>query len=139
MVAIADGDTLTILDSENVQHKIRLAGIDAPERSQDFANRSKENLSRLAFHKNVWVVGGKTDRYGRIVGVVRVDEADICLEQIKAGLAWHFKRFEHEQPPRERQTYAAAEREARLARRGIWSIPGPTPPWEFRAASRPSQ
>ena len=75
VVGVADGDTVTVLDAEKVQHKIRLAGIDAPEKSQPFGNRSKQNLSDLVFQKDVRVDWDKRDRYGRIVGKVMVQPA----------------------------------------------------------------
>jgi endonuclease YncB( thermonuclease family) len=131
-VAIADGDTLTVLDAAKNQHKIRLSGIDAPEKRQPLGSRSKENLSRLAFDKEVTVDWQKRDRFDRIVGKVMVEGQDVNLEQIKAGVAWHFKRYEQEQPLADRLSYAQAESEARADQRGIWREPQPVAPWEFR-------
>ncbi len=65
VVGVADGDTITVLDADKVQHKIRLSGIDAPEKKQPFGNRSKDSLSELAFDKTVNVETSKRDRYGR--------------------------------------------------------------------------
>lgn len=70
VVGISDGDTITVLDSSNGQHKIRLAGIDAPEKSQAFGQRSKENLSALVFGKPVTIETKKNDRYAREIGKV---------------------------------------------------------------------
>lgn len=131
-ISITDGDTLTVLDASNTQHKIRLAGIDAPERKQPFGNVSRQHLAQLAFGKAVLVVHDKKDRYGRHVGKVTVDGADVNLEQIKAGLAWHYKAYEGEQPAEDRAAYAAAELAARSARRGLWSEASAVPPWEWR-------
>ena len=72
VVGVADGDTITVLDSDNVQHKIRLAGIDAPEKKQAFGTRSKESMSDLAFGKALDVETSKRDRYGRQIGKVLV-------------------------------------------------------------------
>jgi endonuclease YncB( thermonuclease family) len=132
VVRIVDGDTITILDPQNVQHKIRLQGIDAPERRQDFSEVSRENLASLVFGKYVRIEYEKVDRYGRLVGKVWVDGNDECLEQLKAGLAWHYKEFEKEQSPTDRQLYANAEQQARLQKRGLWKDSNPTPPWEYR-------
>ncbi|HVQ39936.1 MAG TPA: thermonuclease family protein [Pyrinomonadaceae bacterium] len=132
VVKIADGDTITILDAQNVQHKIRLQGIDAPERRQDFSDASREHLANLVFGKSVDVEYAKTDHYGRLVGKVWIGGNDECLEQIRAGLAWHFKEYEKEQSHDDRQLYAKAEQEARAQRRGLWKDAGPTPPWEYR-------
>lgn len=132
VVGVSDGDTLTALDESKRQIKVRLAGIDAPERGQDFSNRAKQNLSRMVFGKQVTLEGGKIDRYGRLVAKVVVGGVDANLEQIKAGLAWHFKRYANEQTLKDRREYAAAEVEARKAKRGIWSIASPVAPWDFR-------
>jgi endonuclease YncB( thermonuclease family) len=87
VVGISDGDTVTVLDASRTQHKIRLAGIDAPERRQAFGNVSKQNLSREVFKKEVTVDYDKRDRHRRIVGKVFVEGADVCLRQIEDGLA----------------------------------------------------
>jgi endonuclease YncB( thermonuclease family) len=106
-VAIADGDTLTVLDSGNEQQKVRLAGIDTPEKAQPFGTASKQNLSALVFGKTVTVVFVKFDRYQKMVGKVLLGGQDVCLEQIKAGLAWHYKKYEREQSSEDRSRYAA--------------------------------
>jgi endonuclease YncB( thermonuclease family)/methylphosphotriester-DNA--protein-cysteine methyltransferase len=136
VVKVSDGDTITVLDKENRQHKIRFQGIDAPESKQDYGQVSKDNLAKMIFGKEVKVVWSKTDKYGRTVGKILLDGRDINIEQIKAGLAWHYKTYEKEQPPEDRLTYAAAEQEARAARRGLWQDPNPTPPGEWRADAK---
>jgi endonuclease YncB( thermonuclease family) len=132
VIGLADGDTVTVLDSSKVQHRIRLAGIDAPEKKQAFGSRSQQSLSELVFQKSVRIDYAKRDRYGRIVGKVLVNDVDTSLEQIKRGMAWHYKAYEQEQNGLERELYAQTERDARRARRGLWQDPSPTPPWEFR-------
>ena len=102
VVRVTDGDTIVILDSANTQHKIRLTGIDAPERKQAFGTKSKEHLSDLVAGKFVFVEYAKRDRYQRILGKVLLSDQDMNLEQIKAGLAWHYKKYQKEQPPPER-------------------------------------
>ncbi len=139
VVAIADGDTITVLDAGNSQHRVRLQGIDAPERGQAFGTVSRQNLANLIFNRQVTVEYDKLDRYGRIVGKVLVDGRDICLEQIRAGLAWHYKQYENEQSPEDRRLYAEAEREARAARRELWRDESPTPPWDFRRSNGPQR
>lgn len=136
VVGIADGDTVTVLDAQKVQHKIRLAGIDAPEKAQPFGNRSKESLSDLAFNKTVVVETDKRDRYGRAVGKVLVNGRDVNLIQVERGMAWHYKAYEREQSPNDRMLYDAAEAGARAARRGLWRDSEPTPPWDYRKAKR---
>lgn len=133
VIGIADGDTITVLDSAHAQHKIRLSGIDAPEKAQPFGQRSKQSLSSLVFQQRVTVEWSKQDRYGRIVGkVITPNGTDANLEQIKRGLAWHYKQYEREQPPADRVVYGQAEEEARGSRVGLWSDAQPVPPWEYR-------
>lgn len=132
VVGIADGDTLTLLDDSDQQHKIRIGGIDAPEKRQPFGQRSKENLSRLAFSKPAEATCPKRDRYQREVCTVTVDGRDIGLEQIRAGLAWWYRKYAKEQPPLQRVDYEQAESSARQQRVGIWADGEPIPPWEFR-------
>ena len=132
VVTIADGDTITVLDATETQHRIRLAGIDAPELHQAFGNQSKQSLSEMIFGRDVTVSYQKIDQYGRIVGKILLDGRDINLEQIKAGMAWHYKYYENEQTQEDRQGYASAEEDARAARRGLWQDPNPIEPYEFR-------
>lgn len=127
-----DGDTVTLLDLDMVQHRIRLAGIDAPEKSQAFGQASKQSLSDLVFAQDVMVETGKSDKYGRLVGKVTVTGVDANLEQVKRGLAWHYKAYAREQSKADRDAYAAAEDAARLGRIGLWRDITPIPPWEFR-------
>lgn len=132
VVGVADGDTLTLLDEGRNQYKIRLAGIDAPEKKQPFGRRSKEKLSDLAFNRNVRVIWEKKDRYGRIVGKIISETRDVNLEMVSAGLAWHYKAYEGEQTLTDRRLYENAEQNARLMKKGLWHDAYPTPPWDFR-------
>ena len=132
VISVADGDTITILDDTQTQHKIRLTGIDAPEKKQPFGQRSKQSLSDLVFAKTVTVETNKVDKYKRNVGKVLVDGLDANLVQVQRGFAWHYKAYEREQSTIDRKAYAVAESEARAARRGLWADSEPVPPWEFR-------
>jgi len=132
VVRVADGDTITVLDAANVQHKIRLAGIDAPEKKQAFGQRSKESLSELAAGKQVVVQTDKRDRYGRQIGKVLVDGQDANLEQINRGMAWFYRKYQAEQSPSDRRLYEAAEDAAKADERGLWRDSAPVAPWEFR-------
>jgi len=136
VVAIADGDTVTVLDSSDTQHRIRLEGIDAPEAHQAFGSRSKQHLSDLIYGKDVTVSYYKTDQYGRLVGKILLDGTDINLAQVTAGMAWHYKEYEREQTPADRELYAKAEDDARAARRGLWIDPDPVEPSQFRREQR---
>ena len=132
VVAVHDGDTITVLDTNRTQHKIRLAGIDAPELKQAFGSRSKQNLSSLIYNRQVTVDWQKHDRYGRTVGVVLVDGHDVNLEQVRAGMAWWYRQYARDQSPADRRLYEAAENDARTAKRGLWVDANPVPPWKWR-------
>ena len=129
---MADGDTITVLDDTNTQHKIRLTGIDAPEKRQAFGNVSKQSSSEMVAGQSVAVDWVKVDRYGRKVGKVLLAGLDCILEQIKRGLAWHYKQYQREQSSTDQQSYAAAEIAAKEAKLGLWRDVDLTPPWEFR-------
>jgi endonuclease YncB( thermonuclease family) len=131
VVGVSDGDTITVL-IDKTPYKIRLVGIDAPESRQAFGQASKQHLSALVYKKPVTVLWDKKDRYGRTLGKVMVDGTDVCLEQIKAGLAWHYKRYASEQPAQDRADYAAAEDRVKGERIGLWSDAQPTAPWDWR-------
>lgn len=132
VVGVADGDTITVLDSSKIQHKVRLAGIDAPEQSQAFGNRSKQSLSNLVYQKDVTIETNKIDRYGREIGKVTRNGADVCLEQVKRGMAWWYRDYRFEQTPEDRVLYKAAEDAAKAASVGLWADKEPVAPWEFR-------
>jgi endonuclease YncB( thermonuclease family) len=130
VIKIADGDTLTILDADNVQHRIRLFGIDAPEKSQPFGNQSKKSLSEKVFGETVRIEVTDIDRYGRAVGRIFLGNRFINLEQVRDGFAWRYTAYDRH------HEFEAAEAEARAHRRGLWSAAHPTPPWEFRHAQQ---
>lgn len=132
VVSIADGDTITVLDSEKTQHKIRLMGIDAPEKSQAYGQASRKNLSNMVLGKNVSIEWVKYDRYHRIVGKVLIKEMDVCLEQVKNGFAWHYKQYQNEQTIEDRLLYATAELNARKGEIGLWKDVEPVEPSHFR-------
>ena len=136
VVGISDGDTLTLLDAQKQQHKIRLSGIDTPEKAQPWGQNAKESLSNMVFNRQVTVDWHKTDRYGRTLGKVIVDGVDANLVLVKAGMAWHYKQYAKEQQEDDRILYAEAETIARMVKKGLWSDPAPTPPWEWRKSKR---
>lgn len=136
VIGVADGDTVTLLDAQKNQHKIRLQGIDAPEKAQAFGNKSKQSLHEMVHGKEVFVDVQKKDIYGRSVGKILVNQTDACLEQIKRGMAWHYKQYANEQSPEDRDVYAQAESTARAQSLGLWKDKSPTPPWEFRKQNK---
>lgn len=136
VIHVADGDTITMLLADRTQVKIRFSGIDAPEKGQAWGQRSRRSMSALAAGRQARAYVGKTDRYGRCVAVVTVDGADVGVEQLRRGLAWVYTRYLDELPYDARRLYLQAEREARDARRGLWSDPDPVPPWDWRKMRR---
>ncbi len=136
VVTVADGDTVTILTAERVQTRVRLVGIDAPERGQSFGTRARLALAALAYQRQVTVEYKKKDRYGRILGKLLVNGMDANLEQIKSGMAWHYKPNPRDLSPPDRIRYAQAELEAQAAGRGLWSDRHAVAPWDFRKNQR---
>lgn len=132
VINVHDGDTVTVLDQNNKKFHIRLQGIDAPELKQEFGSVSQQNLSRMVLGKQVTIFWTKVDKYRRTVGTIKIDGQDMNIEQVKAGLAWHFKKYEDEQEPQDRLSYAAAEQHARATKLGLWQDPSPTMPGDWR-------
>ena len=126
VVSIADGDTITVLDADKKQHKVRLTGIDAPEKKQAFGAKSKARLGELVAGKDVVVEWKENDTYGRTLGKVRQGPLDVNLQMIKDGMAWHYKKFSKS------GELSMAEAEAKAGKKGLWVDPSPMPPWEFR-------
>lgn len=141
VVGITDGDTITILDSSHIEHKVRLGGVDAPEKTQPFGNASKRHLSDLVYGKSVRVDGSKTDRYGRLIGKIYVQPSscpkcgmtlDANLAQITAGLAWWYRKYAAEQSEEDQGRYEFAESEAKARRIGLWREANSIAPWDWR-------
>jgi endonuclease YncB( thermonuclease family) len=132
VVGVSDGDTITVLDADKTVHKVRLMGIDAPEKSQDFGNKSKQALSNYIYQREVTVEYKKFDKYKRVVGKVILDKQDICLAMIEQGMAWHYKDYEKEQSKTDRELYSQAELKARESRIGLWQDSKAIAPSAFR-------
>lgn len=133
VVKISDGDTMTVLDSLNQQHRIRLHGIDSPEKGQDYYQVAKDYAGQLCFQKQVEVAILDYDHYKRAIGKIYVDGLEVNLSLLKVGLAWHFTQFDQS------EEYALAEAEAKLNKMNIWSLKTVTAPWEFRKIKRQQQ
>lgn len=130
VVNVADGDTITCLDDGNKQHRIRIDGIDAPERGQPFGTVARDRMTTLAKGKTATIHGHGNDRYGRLLATVKIEGDDLGLRLVAEGLAWHYSRYSDD------ATLDAAQRAARAARRGLWADKAPTPPWEWRAGEK---
>lgn len=127
VVGVSDGDTITVLDDmDKGRFRIRLYGIDAPEKKQDFGQKAKQYLSSRLFRKSVVIRYKEIDRYGRIVGKVYLGHIEINLEMLQNGYAWHYKNYDNS------EEYSQAEINARKKGIGLWSLKNPVPPWNFR-------
>ena len=150
VLSVETGDAISVEDGKKKMRKVRLSGIDAPEKGQSFARQSEQNLSRMVYGKPVTVYYRKYDRYGRIVGKVMVAAPGACpavqvecpktldagLAQITVGLAWYHKEHAQEQSPEDGERYGFAESDARARRAGLWADPKPMSPWEWRRVKR---
>ncbi len=130
VVGVSDGDTITALCQGHERIKIRLAEIDAPEKTQPFGAKSKQSLSDLCFGKEAQIVEQGRDRYGRTVARVRCDGIDANAKQVRRGLAWVYNRY-----ATDLNLYPLQDT-ARTERRGLWADSAPMPPWEWRKARR---
>jgi micrococcal nuclease len=128
-VGVTDGDTILVIKAGRAV-KVRLEGIDCPELGQDYGTRAKQFTSMLVFGKDVQVKEYYPDKYHRMVARVAVGGQDVSLELVRAGLAWHFKRYSSYHLLKE------AEKEARRAKAGLWSMPNPVPPWKYRKSRK---
>ena len=126
VVSIADGDTLTVLAFNNKRIRIRLSGIDTPEKSQDFGTEAKQALFFKIFDKTVRIKSHGKDRYGRTLGDIYLGDRWINLEMVSEGYAWHYKKYSKD------QYLAQAELNARKVRKGLWADSNSIPPWEYR-------
>lgn len=138
VINVLDGDTIDVLTKQYEQVRIRLAWIDAPEKSQAFGTVSKQSLSDMVYGKNVTVVFLEKDFRERSVGQILIDNTDVNFEQVKKGYAWHYKRYTKTQTASEKQTYSLAENNARFHKVGLWADKSPFPPWNFRREKRES-
>lgn len=127
VIGITDGDSITILTKDNIQLKIRLEGIDCPEKKQDFGQQAKQTTTSLCFNKNVRIVSTGKDRYGRVLAFVYVGNICINNELLKQGMAWHYKKYNSD------IELEKIEEEAKTHKVGLWSQPSPIPPWDFRS------
>ena len=132
VVGVHDGDTLTLLNDQKRQTKVRLAEIDTPESKQPYGSRSKQALSDLVFGKAVQVEVRDIDRYGRTVGRVLVNGTDVNAALVASGAAWVYRQYSSD------PDLLRLEAEAKAAGRGLWGLPEAqrTPPWEWRRAQR---
>lgn len=141
VIGVTDGDTIKVIDADNASWKVRLNGIDAPERGQPFGEASRKYLESLVAGRQVLVKSVNYDRYGRILGNVWVQPRDcsscgqtlyVNHAQVLGGMAWWYRYYAADQTEEDRGRFESAEQEARKRGRGLWSHPDPVPPWVWR-------
>ena len=127
VVGVSDGDTFTVINRDNLQLKIRVYGIDAPEKNQAYGNKSKQALSSLIFGKSIEIDVQTQEKWGRFVAKVYTpDGKDVALLMLQTGMAWHYTRFD------KTPSYAKAQEAAKKANKGLWADKSPVAPWDFR-------
>lgn len=126
VVRVFDGDTIEIKDAADDLHRIRLEGIDAPERGQAYSARSRQALADLVFSKRVTAVTSGLDNYDRHLAHIYTGETWVNREMVRKGMAWHYKYFNKDSRLANSEVYARANR------LGLWADPSPVPPWVFR-------
>lgn len=133
VVGVSDGDTIRVLH-DGVAERVRLNGIDCPEKSQPYGHAAKQFTSVRVFDQEVTVQAISKDKYGRTIGDVTLpDGANLNRELVRAGLAWWYREYSKD------VSLGDLENEARLARQGLWAEPHPLPPWEFRKLEQPKR
>jgi endonuclease YncB( thermonuclease family) len=129
IVGVIDGDTVVAYrDADRLKMRCRLAGIDAPEKSQAYGQQSKRSLSDMVFGRVVDVTVTDRDRYGRSICGLRADGLDVNRAQVERGFAWVYRQYNRD------PAYMLAEANAKRARRGLWADSAAVPPWEYRHA-----
>lgn len=131
---VIDGDTIVAITQRREEIRVRLAGIDCPEKrkSQPFWRFAKDELNSRVAGSTLAVEYQKKDRWGRYIGVLRYHNQDINAELVAIGACWHFKKYQSEQSEQDRRLYSELEIRARKERVGLWIDPNPIPPWDWR-------
>lgn len=130
VIKITDGDTFVLLTGNKEQIKIRLHGIDAPEKKQDYGTVSKNYLSNLVFKKDITIEFKNRDRYGRSIGIAFVEGVNMNEKMLAEGMAWHFKKYDTN------SQWSALETKAKEEKKGLWSQSNPVAPWEWRVRKK---
>lgn len=138
VVHVLDGDTVEVRDANRRVHRVRLAGIDAPEIDQPHGTQARRALAKAVAGETLIVDWHKRDRYDRLVGKLLLDNTDVNLALVRSGYAWWYRAYAGEQTARDRRLYEAAEQMARRERVGLWRDPQPIAPWDWRAGLRSS-
>ena len=143
VLRVVDGDTVHVEDEAGKKFKVRLTGIDAPEKNQSYGLASTYHLRELLLNKIVFLKSKprkgmpySVDRYKRVLAKIILDGRDINLSQILNGYAWHFKRYQNQQSPKDRELYSQAEIDAKKNELGLWGEKNPIAPWKWRKINK---
>lgn len=132
VVGVSDGDIITVLASNHARIRVRLTGIDAPDRNQDFGMRARKNLADKVFGKTVELhIRGK-DNLKQTLGLVLLDDKDINESMVEDGYAWFYRKYADQIPKDESTRYDEAETAAKSKKLGLWAAQNPVAPWDFR-------
>lgn len=132
VINIADGDTLILVDTQQQQHKISLAGIDAPELNQAFGQQALSSLSAIALNQPATAHCKPLERFPHLICTLSIGGRDIGLTQIQSGMAWWYRQNAAALSVQTQSDYRQAEFDAKIHRRGLWNNQNPTPPWDWR-------
>ena len=139
VLRVVDGDTVHVEDEAGKKFKVRLTGIDSPQKNQSYGLASTYHLRELLLNKVVFLKSKprkgmpySVDRYKRVLAKIILDGRDVNLSQVLSGYAWHFKRYQKQQTPKDRQLYSQAEIDAKKNELGLWGEKNPIAPWKWR-------
>lgn len=132
VVTVLDGDTVTVVQGHKTT-TVRLAGIDAPEKLQEYGSASRDALAALVLRKEVQVSPRAVDDYGRVIAVLHAGRVNVNEDQLRRGMAWEYSQYHGD------KALVALQAEARRARRGLWAGVHPQPPWIFRKSHADSR
>lgn len=137
VVRVADGDTVTLQDANRHEYKLRLAYIDAPEKTMPYGQDAKRHLTQMLDHQQVEARIDDVDSYGRGVARIFKDGQDVNYAQLARGYAWHYSQYARKsQAGSDYARYEQAQTKARQQKTGLWQDGNPTPPWEWRRDKR---
>ena len=132
VVGVHDGDTITLLTSDNQSFKVRLYGIDSPELKQPGGKKAKQFLSSICFGKEVRIEKLGIDRYQRVIGwLYTIDGMSINKMMVDSGWAWDYKQYSKKHPELQ-----IAEDSAKARGKNIWSMKHPIEPWLYRSSKK---
>ena len=132
VIKVSDGDTLNIQKVENGKFvgemlRIRMYGMDAPEKTQDYGSESRQALEKLVTGKNLSVEVKNKDRYGRTVAIIYANGKNVNEEMVKTGNAWWYQEY-----AKKDMQFEEYQKNAKQKKLGIFSRKGYTEPWNYR-------